>query len=111
MNSLPGDKFIWMPKEHMCVLVYLVTVLHSMQSGYMEKALKYTEKALMQIDKLRGRFRIVFACTSLLILCYLFKAVGSHTMLNTFQLILLEHISMCRLVMGNRTLAIKEVIL
>lgn len=38
----------------MCVLVYLVTVLHSMQSGYMEKAQKYTEKALMQIDKLRG---------------------------------------------------------
>lgn len=85
-----NDMFLWMPKEHMCILVYLVTVLHSMQSGYMEKAQKYTEKALMQIDKLR--------------------AVGSHSMLNTFQLILLEHIAMCRLVMGNRTLAIKEVI-
>lgn len=35
--------------------------------------------------------------------------VGNHSMLNTFQLILLEHIAMCRLVMGNRTLAIKEV--
>lgn len=35
--------------------------------------------------------------------------VGNHAMLNTFQLILLEHIAMCRLVMGNRTLAIKEV--
>ncbi|KAH7643712.1 mau2 sister chromatid cohesion factor [Dermatophagoides farinae] len=90
MSLNSNDTFIWMPKEHMCVLVYLVTVLHSMQSGYMEKAQKYTEKALMQIDKLRS--------------------VGSHQMLNTFQLILLEHIAMCRLVMGNRTLAIKEIV-
>lgn len=54
MSLNSNDTFIWMPKEHMCVLVYLVTVLHSMQSGYMEKAQKYTEKALMQIDKLRS---------------------------------------------------------
>ena len=31
-----------------------VTVLHSMQAGYMDKALKYTEKALMQIEKLKS---------------------------------------------------------
>jgi len=90
VNVNPNDMFIWMPREHMCVLVYLVTVLHSMQAGYMDKAQKYTEKALMQIDKL--------------------KAVGNHPMLNTFQLLLLEHIAMCRLVMGNRTLAIKETV-
>ena len=58
MGLSPNDMYIWMPKEHMCVLVYLVTVLHSMQSGYMEKAQKYTEKALMQIDKLRGFYFI-----------------------------------------------------
>ncbi|GIX72970.1 MAU2 chromatid cohesion factor homolog [Caerostris extrusa] len=46
----PADMFQWMPKEHMCVLVYLVTVLHSMQAGYMDKAQKYTDKALMQIE-------------------------------------------------------------
>lgn len=56
MSLNSNDTFIWMPKEHMCVLVYLVTVLHSMQSGYMEKAQKYTEKALMQIDKLRSMY-------------------------------------------------------
>lgn len=60
MSLSPNDMFIWMPKEHMCVLVYLVTVLHSMQSGYMEKAQKYTEKALMQIDKLKGITENVF---------------------------------------------------
>lgn len=44
-----------MPKEHICILVYLVNVLHSMQAGYMDRAQKYTEKALMQIDKLRSK--------------------------------------------------------
>lgn len=43
-----------MPKEHLYVLVYLVTVMHSMQAGYMEKAQKYTDKALMQIEKLKS---------------------------------------------------------
>lgn len=88
MPSNPGDMFQWMPKEHMCVLVYLVTVLHSMQAGYMDKAQKYTDKALMQIEKL--------------------KMIDSHPILHSFQLLLLEHIAMCRLVMGNKTLAIQE---
>ncbi|XP_013781785.1 MAU2 chromatid cohesion factor homolog [Limulus polyphemus] len=88
MPANPGDMFQWMPKEHMCVLVYLVTVLHSMQAGYMDKAQKYTDKALMQIEKL--------------------KMVDSHPILHSFQLLLLEHIAMCRLVMGNKTVSIQE---
>lgn len=83
-------EFQWMPKEHMCILAYIVTVLHSMQAGYMDKALKYTEKALLQIEKLRN--------------------ADDHPILNTFQLLLLEHISMCRLVMGNKKTAIKETV-
>lgn len=51
-----GDMFIWMPKEHLYVLVYLVTVMHSMQAGYMDKAQKYTDKALMQIEKLKSKY-------------------------------------------------------
>lgn len=50
-----ADMFLWMPKEHLYVLVYLVTVMHSMQAGYMEKAQKYTDKALMQIEKLQSQ--------------------------------------------------------
>ena len=30
-RSKEADQFIWMAKEHLCVLVYLVTVMHSMQ--------------------------------------------------------------------------------
>lgn len=50
-----GDMFLWMPKEHLYVLVYLATVMHSMQAGYMEKAQKYTDKALIQIEKLKSQ--------------------------------------------------------
>ena len=81
--------FHWLPKEHMCVLVYLVTVMHSMQAGYMDKAQKYTDKALLQIEKL--------------------KILDSHPILSSFQLMLLEHIIMCRLVMGQKSLAVQEV--
>lgn len=53
-----GDMFIWMPKDHLYVLVYLVTVMHSMQAGYMDKAQKYTDKALTQIEKLKSKYAI-----------------------------------------------------
>ncbi|KAI1301325.1 MAU2 chromatid cohesion factor -like protein [Halotydeus destructor] len=82
------DNFEWMAKEHMCILVYLVTVLHSMQAGYMDKVQKYADKALLQIEKL--------------------KLIQDHPLLQSFQILLLEHIAMCRLVMGNKTLAVKE---
>ncbi|CAC5412225.1 MAU2 [Mytilus coruscus] len=71
-SSNPVDLFQWLPIEHMCVLVYLVTVMHSMQAGYMDKVQKYTDKALMQIEKL--------------------KMLDAHPILSSFQLMLLEHI-------------------
>lgn len=37
-----------------CVLRQ-VTVMHSMQAGYLEKAQKYTDKALMQLEKLKSK--------------------------------------------------------
>uniref|UniRef100_A0A667WXU9 MAU2 chromatid cohesion factor homolog n=1 Tax=Myripristis murdjan TaxID=586833 RepID=A0A667WXU9_9TELE len=85
----PADLFHWLPKEHMCVLVYLVTVMHSMQAGYLEKAQKYTDKALMQLEKL--------------------KMLDSSPILSTFQVILLEHIIMCRLVTGHKATALQEI--
>ncbi|CAG9772147.1 unnamed protein product [Ceutorhynchus assimilis] len=84
-----GDMFLWMPKEHLYVLVYLLTVMHSMQAGYMEKAQKYTDKALLHIEKL--------------------KILDNKPILSVFQLMLLEHIIMCRLVMGNKTQALQEI--
>uniref|UniRef100_A0A665T2R8 MAU2 chromatid cohesion factor homolog n=1 Tax=Echeneis naucrates TaxID=173247 RepID=A0A665T2R8_ECHNA len=89
LPSNPADLFHWLPKEHMCVLVYLVTVMHSMQAGYLEKAQKYTDKALMQLEKL--------------------KMLDCSPILSTFQVILLEHIIMCRLVTGHKATALQEI--
>ncbi|XP_046399087.1 MAU2 chromatid cohesion factor homolog [Ischnura elegans] len=89
LSTNVGDMFIWMPKEHLCVLAYLVSAMHSMQAGYMDKAQKYTDKALMQIEKL--------------------KILDNKPILSVFQLMLLEHIIMCRLVMGNKTMALQEI--
>ncbi|KAG9510231.1 MAU2 chromatid cohesion factor-like protein, partial [Fragariocoptes setiger] len=86
----PDERFSWLPKDSMCVLVYLITVIHSMQAGFLDKAQKYTEKALTQIERLR--------------------AVEPNQLLETFQVLLLEHMSMCRLVMGHKSIAIKEIV-
>lgn len=81
------EMFMWLPKEQLGILVYMVSVSHSMMTGYMDKAQKYTEKALDEIEKLR--------------------ACENKPLLSVFQVILLEHIVMCRLIMGNKTAAIK----
>lgn len=61
-NGNTGEMFIWMPKQHLYVLVYLVTVMHSMQAGYMNKAQEYTDKALAQIEKLKGKASFNLVC-------------------------------------------------
>lgn len=86
----PLESIMWLPRDQLYVLVYLVTVSHSMMAGYMDKAQKYTEKALAQIEKLKSPSE-------------------SQPILSVFQIILLEHIVMCRLVMGNTSLAVKEI--
>merc|ERR550532_2303034 len=84
------DAFQWLSKDHLCILVYLVTVMHSMQAGYMDKAQKYTDKAVAQIDKLRNSYD------------------AKPLLLSSFQALLMEHIVQCRLVTGNKGGAIQE---
>merc|ERR1719192_1282418 len=86
-----ADNFQWLTKDHLCILVYLVTVMHSMQAGYMDKAQKYTDKAIAQIDKLRSSYD------------------SRPLLLSSFQVLLMEHIVQCRLVTGNKGGAIQEI--
>ena len=37
--------------------------MHSMQAGYLEKAQKYTDKALMQLEKLKSRWFSSHSCS------------------------------------------------
>ncbi|XP_066933356.1 MAU2 chromatid cohesion factor homolog isoform X2 [Clytia hemisphaerica] len=89
---IPDDPegFQWLSKDHLCVLVYLVTVMHSMHSGLMDRALRHTEKALSLIEKL--------------------KAVGNENRVTSFfNLSLLEHAVMCRIIQGQGSHAIQEI--
>ncbi|XP_057300354.1 MAU2 chromatid cohesion factor homolog [Hydractinia symbiolongicarpus] len=84
------EAFHWMPKDHLCILVYLVTVMHSMHSGLMARAIRHTEKALALIEKT--------------------KAVGNDNQMTLiFNLSLLEHAVMCKIVQGQGAQAIQEV--
>ena len=83
----PADNFQWLSRDHLCILVYLVTVMHSMQAGYMDKAQKYTDKAVAQIEKVKE---------------------SSNPILSSFHVLLLEHIVQCRLVTGNKAGALEE---
>ncbi|NXQ31031.1 SCC4 factor, partial [Alaudala cheleensis] len=84
-NSIPGE----FPRDNPGCAPLQVTVMHSMQAGYLEKAQKYTDKALMQLEKL--------------------KMLDCSPILSSFQVILLEHIIMCRLVTGHKATALQEI--
>ena len=61
----------------------------SIQAGYMDKAQKYTDKAVAQIEKLKGQ--------------------EDSPILSVFHVMLIEHIVQCRLVMGNKSGAVQEI--
>uniref|UniRef100_M4ACY8 MAU2 chromatid cohesion factor homolog n=1 Tax=Xiphophorus maculatus TaxID=8083 RepID=M4ACY8_XIPMA len=80
----PADLFHWLPKEHMCVLVYLVMLIFFLPFFF-----SVTQKLLSVV------------LVSLLLDC--------SPILSTFQVILLEHIIMCRLVTGHKATALQEI--
>ncbi|MCL4132507.1 UNVERIFIED_CONTAM: hypothetical protein GTU68_020468 [Idotea baltica] len=85
--SSSSEFFVWLPREQLCVLAFLVSVMHSVQAGHMEKSQKYTDKALIQI-----------------------AAVHQNTsILNSLEVFLHEHSVMCHLVIGSKESAIKEI--
>ncbi|XP_034835180.1 MAU2 chromatid cohesion factor homolog [Maniola hyperantus] len=93
-----AESFVWLSRQQLYVLVYLVTVMHSAQAGYMDKAHKYTEKALAQIDKLAGEEGG--------------DAVGVRggaVLAWRLRMALLEHAALCRLVAGGKAHALHEI--
>ena len=44
-----ADNFQWLTKDHLCILVYLVTVMHSMQVSFSFSSLIMIEHALIRI--------------------------------------------------------------
>ncbi|XP_075981136.1 mau2 sister chromatid cohesion factor [Anticarsia gemmatalis] len=106
-GSALGESFVWLSRQQLYVLVYLVTVMHSAQAGYMEKAHKYTEKALAQIDKLTASG------------CAETRGAGSGSAAGgprggaalawRLRMALVEHAALCRLVAGGKAHALHEI--
>lgn len=84
------DNFHWLEKDHLGILVFLLTIIHSMQSGCLDKAQKFSEKAFSIIDKLKTK-------------------QSSNFVLKHLNLLLLENVIRCRISMGNRKEALKEI--
>ncbi|GBP27288.1 MAU2 chromatid cohesion factor homolog [Eumeta japonica] len=89
-----GESFVWLSRQQLYVLVYLVTVMHSAQAGYMDKAHKYVDKALGQIDKLTSS-----GCSG---------GVGG-VLAWRLRMTLVEHSALCRLVAGGKALALGDI--
>lgn len=67
MLILNHDKRKWvLGKKTNFWFLWQVTVMHSMQAGHMDKAQKYTDKALMQIEKLKSKPALFISSTALL---------------------------------------------
>eukprot|EP00088_Acartia_fossae_P036316 TRINITY_DN3750_c0_g1_i2.p1 TRINITY_DN3750_c0_g1~~TRINITY_DN3750_c0_g1_i2.p1 ORF type:complete len:595 (+),score=152.39 TRINITY_DN3750_c0_g1_i2:47-1831(+) len=87
----PYDQFLWLSHDQLCILVYLITVMHSMQGGNMDKAEKYTEKGIQQIQKQQS-----------------YQATDS-PLISFFHVMFMEHIIQCRIVEGKKEGAVKDI--
>ena len=87
------DSFRWMAKEEMIVLVYLVTVSQSMQTGCMKRALRNAEKAISPIEKMKSTPTL---------------SPNHSILLNIFHFCALEHSVVCHLVVGEKEAALTK---
>ncbi|CAG5029907.1 unnamed protein product [Parnassius apollo] len=100
-GSAAGESFVWLSRQQLYVLVYLVTVMHSAQAGYMDKAHKYTEKALAQIDKLTSSGCEESSNKG--------GARSGAVLAWRLRMALVEHAALCRLVAGGKAHALHEI--
>jgi len=91
----PYDQFLWLSHDQLCILVYLITVMHSMQGGNMDKAEKYTEKGIQQIQKQQSHQQQTNTNNSPLI--------------SFFHVMFMEHIIQCRIVQGKKAGAVRDI--
>jgi len=104
----PLENFQWLHKDHLAILVYLLTVVHSVQTGSYDKAQKLIEKALLNIQKLKLKEQTISSQA-------LFNQTGSVTtynssfITNAFHFMFLENSIRSNISIGNRCYAIKQI--
>lgn len=97
----PLENFYWMHKDHLGILAFLLTVVHTVQTGCFDKAQKFLDKALVNLEKLRLKEQTLNNMPSL---------YSSNTYItNRFNIMLVENQIRCNLAMGNKTAALKQI--
>eukprot|EP00794_Sanderia_malayensis_P009730 gene9730-10723_t len=106
-ESNDPESLQWLSYDELCILAYLVTVAHCMHIGCLDKAMRYTDKALAQIEAVRGILNTIFIHSDISAVMWL-AAGESNMLLTTFQLSLMEHAIMCKIINGKGAAAIQD---
>jgi MAternally-affected-uncoordination protein len=93
------ENFQWLPKDLLGLLAYLLTVIHSIQTGCFDKAIKFSEKALINIQKLKLKDEQMN-----LTITNKFKFITEK-----FNLLFFENQIRSNIALGNRSEAIKQI--
>ncbi len=95
-------------KDHLGVLVYLLTVIHYLQTGCFEKAQHNSEKALLNIQRLKLKeYEVSNSPPSKASNCFL--SYNSEYVTNVFHTMIVENMVRCNISMGNRCTAIRQI--
>lgn len=97
----PMLNLYWMHMDHLGMVVFLLTIVQSIQSGNLERALKLIDKALANLQKLKIKeldrnYRLP----------YMFNSSSFITL--KLNLVIIENKIRCNLAMGNKSLAGKQ---
>ncbi|KAL1226814.1 MAU2 chromatid cohesion factor [Trichinella spiralis] len=84
------EYFQWISDEHLCILVYAMTVMEALHCGKFNKARQYAERALAHVEKLR-------------------RLNQEDNMAQGLWLLLLEHSILSQLNTGHYVSAVKEI--
>jgi MAternally-affected-uncoordination protein len=98
----PMLNFYWMHMDHLGMLVFLLTIIHSIQTGSFEKAQKLIEKALINLQKLKtkeldkqNRLPRMFSMSTFIT--------------NKLHMMIVENQARCSVAMGLRGQSIRQV--
>ncbi|KRX89088.1 MAP kinase-activated protein kinase 2 [Trichinella pseudospiralis] len=84
------EYFQWISDEHLCILVYAMTVMQALHCGKFNKARQYAERALAHVEKLR-------------------RLNEEDNVAQSLWLLLLEHSILSQLNTGHYVSAVKEI--
>ena len=104
----PLESFHWLHKDHLGILAYLLTVIHTVQTGSYDKAQRLVEKTLVSVERLRLREAAALTASEPPSLAR-FMLTSTRFITNRLHIMLIENQARCSVALGHRALAIKQI--